>query len=723
MLRILLIDDNPDDRILVTRQLQQEFPHLEFTSPIDAKSLDKVLQVGNFDLAIVDYELGWSDGLTLLNAIKALYPDCPVIMCTDSGSEEVAVEGMKSGLSDYVLKRKPLHRLAIAVRDTLEKQKMRREYAAAVEELQLSEERLRLALFAAQMGSWDWNILTGEVIWSEDCERLFGLAPGSFQGTYEAFLACVHPADREVVDKGISNALETRTNFNQEFRVVRRDGSVRWLVGRGQVLSDEKGKARRMIGVDVDISDRKQREVELRQHAEELEVANRLKDEFLAIVSHELRTPLNAILGWTQLLRSRNFDEATKKRSLEVIERNALQQNQLIEDILDTSRLMRGQMQLQTSPVNLVRVIENTLNTVRLSAEAKSINFRFLILDSPLGSGDRRVGDFPVKSQESPIPINPESNRLLVENPQFMVMGDLNRLQQIVWNLFSNAIKFTPPGGRVEVLLSLEHGEIERQKVIPSAEVQKEEAKSQKQELLSSPIPNPQFPISYARITVSDTGEGISADFLPYVFDRFRQADSSTTRSRNGLGLGLAIARQLVELHGGTIFAESQGEGQGATFIVNLPIIEARKASKPEIDNPKPKIQNSKLLDGLQVLSVDDDPDTLDLLVMILEGEGAKVTAVSSVDEALQALAEFQPDVLVSDIGMPKADGYALIRQIRLKEKGQGERLKAIALTAYGKQEDKIQALSAGFHMYLPKPIDPDMLVNAIASLVGRARD
>jgi PAS domain S-box-containing protein len=588
--------------------------------------------------------------------------------------------------------------------------------------LQLSEERLRLALFAAQMGSWDWNILTGEVIWSEDCERLFGLAPGSFQGTYEAFLACVHPEDREVVDKGISNALETRTNFNQEFRVVWSDGSVHWLVGRGQVLSDEKGKARRMIGVDVDISDRKQREVELRQHAEELEVANRLKDEFLAIVSHELRTPLNAILGWTQLLRSRNFDEATKKRSLEVIERNALQQNQLIEDILDTSRLMRGQMQLQTSPVNLVSVIENTLNTVRLSAEAKSINFRFLILDSPLGSGDRRVGDFPVKSQESPIPHQSRIRSAPCRKSTIPGDGRSESLAANCLESISNAIKFTPPGGRVEVLLSLEHGEIERQKVIPSTEVQKEEAKSQKQELLSSPIPNPQFPISYARITVSDTGEGISADFLPYVFDRFRQADSSTTRSRNGLGLGLAIARQLVELHGGTIFAESQGEGQGATFIVNLPIMEARKASKPEIDNPKPKIQNSKLLDGLQVLSVDDDPDTLDLLVMILEGEGAKVTAVSSVDEALQALAEFQPDVLVSDIGMPKADGYALIRQIRLKEKGQGERLKAIALTAYGKQEDKIQALSAGFHMYLPKPIDPDMLVNAIASLVGRAR-
>ncbi|MBD1834129.1 response regulator [Cyanobacteria bacterium FACHB-472] len=721
MLRILLIDDNPDDRTLVTRQLQQEFPQLEFTSPIDAKSLDKVLQVGNFDLAIVDYELGWSNGLTLLNAIKALYPDCPVIMCTDSGSEEVAVEGMKSGLSDYVLKRKPLHRLAIAVRDTLEKQKMRREYAAAVEELQLSEERLRLALFAAQMGSWDWNILTGEVIWSEDCERLFGLAPGSFQGTYEAFLACVHPEDREVVDKGISNALSTRTNFNQEFRVVRSDGSVSWLVGRGQVLSDEKGKARRMIGVDVDISDRKQREVELRQYAEELEVANRLKDEFLAIVSHELRTPLNAILGWTQLLRSRNFDEATRKRSLEVIERNALQQNQLIEDILDTSRLMRGQMQLQISPVNLVRVIENTLNTVRLSAEAKSINFQFLILDSPLGSGDGRVEDSPVKSQ-SPIPINPKSDPPLIENPQFVVMGDLNRLQQVVWNLFSNAIKFTPPGGRVEVRLSLEHGEIERQKAIPSTEVQKEEGKSQKQELLSSPIPHPQSPISYARITVSDTGEGISAEFLPYAFERFRQADSTTTRSRNGLGLGLAIARQLVELHGGTIFAESKGEGQGATFIVNLPIIDARKASEPKTDNPKPKIQNSKLLDGLQVLSVDDDPDTLDLLVMILEGEGAKVTAVSCVDEALQALEKFQPDVLVSDIGMPKANGYDLIRQIRLKEKGQGDMLKAIALTAYGRQEDKIQALSAGFQMYLPKPIDPDILVNAIASLTERAR-
>jgi len=517
MLRILLIDDNPDDRLLVTRQLKQEFSVIEVTSIIEAKSFEEALTAGHFALAITDYRLGWTNGLEVLKAIKAQYPNCPVIMYTDSGNEEVAVLGMKSGLSDYVPKAR-LKQLAIAIRESLEKQALLQEYALTVEQLQLSEQRLRLAMEAADMGTWDWNIVTEQVVWSENHERLFGLPSGFFLGTYEAFLACVHPEDREKIALAVSHALETKTDYNNEFRVIWSNGNVRWILGKGKFFYDNVGKATRMIGVVLDITERKQREEELAQ-------ANRLKDEFLAVVSHELRTPLNAILGWAQLLRTRNFDEATRNHSLGIIERSAIQQNQLINDILDTSRLMRGQIQLDVSPVNLVKVIENALNTVRLSAEAKSIT-----LES------------------------------VVERPFKIMIGDENRLQQIIWNLLSNAIKFTPYGGRVEVRLRI---------------INQESASKSHISPLSSLSP------SYATIQVSDTGEGISPEFLPHVFDRFRQADSTTTRFSSGLGLGLAIVRQLVELHGGTVAAESTGKGQGATFTVKLPLLEVNSQSYP----------------------------------------------------------------------------------------------------------------------------------------------
>lgn len=638
MLRILLIDDNPDDRLLVTRQLQQEFSPLEVSSVIDANSLEEVLDAGNFDAAIIDYQLRWNDGLTLLNAIKAKYPDCPVIMFTDTGSEEVAVAGMKSGLSDYVLKGK-LQRLSLALRQSLEQQRIRGEYAAAVEQLQLSEERLRLALEAAYLGTWDWNVLTGEIVWSENHERLFGVLPGSFGGTYEAFLACLHPDDKDRVAHAITSALETKTDFSCEFRVVWSNGSIHWISSRGKFYYNKIRQARRMIGVVLDITERKRRE-------EELEQTNRLKDEFLAVVSHELRTPLNAILGWAKLLRSRNFDQATQNRSLEIIERNAIQQNLLINDILDTSVLTRGQMQLEASVINLVTVIENALNTVRLSAEAKSI-----ILVS------------------------------IIDSQEVLVKGDANRLQQVVWNLLANAIKYTQNGGKVEV-------------------------RSVKQE-----------DGSYAQITVNDNGIGISPDFLPYVFERFRQGDGLNSRSRNGLGLGLAIANQLVEMHGGTISAHSDGLGLGATFTVKLPLLKDLKQEQQARSDSSCVTP----LHGLKILAVDDDVDNLELIAEILQGEGANVTALSQADAALQILPELNPDVLVSDIGMQPIDGYELMRQIRSLEAGQSRNLPAIALTAYAREEDKIQVLAAGFQMYLSKPVDPIDLVTTISNLVSKS--
>ena len=391
-----------------------------------------------------------------------------------------------------------------------------------------------------------------------------------------------------------------------------------------------------------------------RAHRESQE-ANRMKDEFLATLSHELRSPLNAMLGWTKLLLTRKFDEATTKKAIETIERNARSQAQLIEDLLDISRIIRGQLRLSVRPVELVPSIEAAIDTVRPAAEAKAI-------------------------QILPMPTR-ESTRIL---------GDPDRLQQLIWNLLSNAIKFTPKGGRVE--LRLKHVD------------------------------------AHVELAISDTGQGISPDFLPYVFDRFRQADSSITRVYGGLGLGLAIVRQLVELHGGTVKAESPGVGQGATFIVQLPLL----TDSPSANDLKPKDSTAEggvpshclaNLKGLRILVVDDETDARELLTRILEECGAEVVAVASAAEAIRVLTEFSTlpvDVLVSDIGMPNQDGYALLQRVRALDAQSGRQIPAVALTAYAREEDRQAALLAGFQSHVTKPVEPAKLIKEILNLAGR---
>ncbi|MBH8575244.1 response regulator [Nostocaceae cyanobacterium CENA369] len=371
--------------------------------------------------------------------------------------------------------------------------------------------------------------------------------------------------------------------------------------------------------------------------------ANRIKDEFLAVLSHEIRTPLNPILGWAKLLRSKKLDENKTAFALETIERNAKLQTKLIEDLLDISRILRGKLNLNVCPIDLATIIRAAMETVRLSAEAKSIQ------------------------------INSELDSVVCQ-----VFGDPGRLQQVIWNLLSNAIKFTPEGGRVEIYL--------------------EQVESQ------------------AQILVRDTGKGINPDFLPYVFDTFRQADSATTRKFGGLGLGLAIVRYLIEMHGGTVLAESSGEGQGATFIINLPMLltELQVSNK----DSEATTASASVFEDLQILVVDDDPDSLELVTFILEQYGATVTAVSSAKEVLAAIAKSKPDLLVSDVGMPEMDGYMLLRQIRSLSAAQGGEIRAIALTAYASEGDEQQALSVGFQAHIAKPIDPVQLVATITNIM-----
>ncbi|MEH2111107.1 PAS domain S-box protein [Nostoc sp.] len=416
----------------------------------------------------------------------------------------------------------------------------------------------------------------------------------------------------------------------------------------------------------------------LQRRKEELIQANRIKDEFLAVLSHELRTPLNPILGWSKLLQMKKYDEATTTRALETIERNAKLQTQLIEDLLDVSRILQGKLSLNIAPVNLETAIAAAIETVRLAAEAKSINLQFTILDFELENSDRNLESIDFNQQ----PDNLKSQvQVVLEAPQscnskFLVTGDSGRLQQVIWNLLSNAIKFTPQGGQVEISL--------------------------------------QSIGSQVQLQVRDTGKGISPDFLPYVFDYFRQADGATTRKFGGLGLGLAIVRHIVELHGGTVKAESFGEEQGATFTVMLPLIEIDLNSHQVVSRP----DDLPDLNGLKVLLVDDERDTRELIAFILEQSGAVVIQSASAIEALGIMPQFQPNLLLSDIGMPEVDGYMLIRQIRAMSLEEGGEIPAIALTAYAGEADYQQVIAAGFERHITKPVEPAKLLRAIANLI-----
>ncbi|WP_088888951.1 PAS domain-containing hybrid sensor histidine kinase/response regulator [Leptolyngbya ohadii] len=653
--------------------------------------------------------------------------------------------------------------------------------------LQQSEERLQLALKGAKQGIWDWDLHTQQLTWDDRCKELFGF-PADFPVTYGWHINAVHPEDRQRVTAATTHALHNGGEFEEEYRTVWLDGTVHWVLARGQCYSTANGTPCRMSGTVLDITEvkrdettRKQAEAALQErelmfrtladtmpqlfwivrsdtyheycnqrwceytglsleqvqgegveqviHPDdfaytlqsfdeaatarrmfriehrvrrasdgeyrwhlsqalplydekgnmvkwfgsstdihdqkllieeraqalereraartELERANRMKDEFLAVVSHELRSPLNAILGWSRLLRTHTFNPQKTEQALASIERNAQAQTQLIEDLLDISRIIRGKIRLDLRPTHLIPCVQAAIDTIRPTAAAKSIALSF---HSTL-DGD-------------------------------LVSGDPERLQQIVWNLLSNAVKFTPASGRIEVCVQAIH---------PMVQIQ-----------------------------IIDSGKGISAEFLPHIFERFRQEDATTTRTQGGLGLGLAIVRNLVELHGGTIHVDSSGEEQGTTFTVQLPrLTVALPNQSVSCQDLHRRTRGDGVFDlsNINVLIVDDERDTREFLQAALEQYGAKVISASSASEAWEFLKIHKPDILLSDIGMPDEDGLTLIRRIRSLSPSQGGRIPAVALTAYAREGDRLEVLSAGFHMHISKPIEPMQLLTVILRL------
>src|SRR5581483_10683377 len=525
----------------------------------------------------------------------------------------------------------------------------------------LQSERAARRLAAIVASSDDAIIskdLNGIVMsWNDAAERMFGYTADEMIG--ESIRKLI-PADRQSEEDEVLSRLR-RGEKVDHFDTIRQHKSGT-LVPISLTVSPVLDADGRVVGASKiarDVSDKRAAEAERERllaiaegNAAAAQQASRLKDEFLATLSHELRTPLNAILGYSRMIKSGIVTPENQVRAIAAVERNAAALAQIVEDVLDVSRIISGKLRLQVEPIDLGDVVRHAIETVRPAADAKHIRLE--------------------------VAIEPDAGR---------VSGDAERLQQVVWNILSNAVKFTPRDGRVDVRVASEDGSV--------------------------------------ALTVRDTGIGITKEFLPHIFERFRQQDSSTTRERGGLGLGLGIARQLVEMHGGTIEATSDGPDTGATFRVVLPQVSDAAAEPrwPARTVASADARPLRELEGVRVLVVDDDPDALAMARDILEAAGADVAVAPSAADALALVSAVRPDVLVADLAMPRVDGFELIARVRAAPDAAVRRVPAAALTAYARSEDSAKALRSGFQMHLAKPIDPAALTAAVAELAHRDED
>ncbi|MBD2067010.1 response regulator [Leptolyngbya sp. FACHB-671] len=726
-LHVLLLEDSLLDAELIQANLTTNWPECKLTRVENRTDFLTVLENDTFDLILSDYSLPTFDGLTALEIVRDRYPEVPFIFVSANLGEEVAIETLRNGATDYVLKQR-LERLAPVAeravreaRERIERKWVEQERAQLLTRQRQYTSRLRklaqasIAINSLLSIDQTLKLITEQA--REIIEAHQAVTSMTVDGNWTQAISAMSLSDKyaqwrdyEEPPNG-SGIYSWVCRMNRPMRMTQAEleahpnwrafgtESDRHPPLRGWLAVPLISRQGNNIGL-IQLSDKYEGEfteedeallVQLAQVAAvaidnarlylQSQETNRIKDEFLATLSHELRSPLNPILGWSRLLQTKRFDEATLTRALQTIERNAKLQTHLIEDLLDISRIIQGKLTLKVSPVNLISIVEAAIDTMRPAAEAKSIPLKVLLEPSAPSTGTAIEPDWKT------VDANPIYAR-------FQTIGDPNRLQQIIWNLLSNAIKFTPQGGQVEIRLSLVEPETSPENGLSKASVHAQ----------------------YAEIAVSDTGKGIKPEFLPFIFDYFRQADASITRVYGGLGLGLAIVRHLTELHGGTICAESLGEGQGATFTIRLPLLVAQPDAQERSSSG-----SAINLKGIQAVVVDDEVDTREIITLILEGYGTHVIATASVSEALEAVEQFNPDILVSDIGMPLEDGYALIRKVRELEPDRGGMIPAIALTAYARPEDQHQSLTAGFQLHVPKPVEPEKLAKAVADLVGRA--
>jgi PAS domain S-box-containing protein len=685
---ILLVDDHPENLLTLEAILSSLGENL-----IKASSGEEALRCllhQDFAVILLDVQMPQMDGFETAALIRnrARSRQTPIIFLTAfSTNDDLIFKGYSLGAVDYL--HKPIdptiltskvsvfvdlfRKTEVIKQQSEEVRRQATQLEAINAELRQSEERFRLLSACSPVGIFVTDTDGRCIYFNPRCQAICGFTlENSLDETWQV---SVHPDDRDAMVANWVAYRQGGQEYSGEFRLQIPDSDTRWVHVRSSPMLSDQNQLLGHVGTIEDITERKQVEATRNQMIREqvarreAEASSRMKDEFLAVLSHELRTPLNAMLGWSRLLRTRKFDETTTARALETIERNATAQAQLIEDILDVSKIIRGKLQLNCAAVNPVSIIEAAIDSVRPQADAKSIELSANLAFAPS-----------------------------------LIVGDPVRLQQIVWNLLTNAIKFTPTGGCVEIQFSVVDGN-------------ETNGSRDLEDTPRSPIRH--LPRPYVQIRVIDTGTGISPEFLPNVFERFRQADSSTTRSHNGLGLGLAIVRHLVELHHGTVYAKSPGEGMGATFTVELPL--SQQTANPmhcQKQPGMPETVSDYSLDGISILLVDDELDTREFITFVLQQHGATVTASASAVEALTLFKTLKPNLLISDIGMPEHDGYMLIRQMRSFEADLDNHIPAVALTAYSREEDHHKALAAGFDVHLSKPVEVSELLQTITQLL-----
>jgi signal transduction histidine kinase len=607
------------------------------------------------ELILLDVKLAGMNSMDICHAIRADPELAATLVLQTSASfinRSARIKALDSGADSYLVEPLDPAELIATVRALLRRRRV--EYP-----VRDNESLPRLATHAANLDTWKFDVT--DLASMSAAEFVAGCELPTLGGVSSAGLCSLHPEDRPRLDAALAAALAGDADYDVQYRVISPIGDISWLASQAVVVRDSSGRPLHLIGAGVDITERKQAELEREQllHREqsarlEAEDATRLKDEFLATVSHELRTPLNAIIGWVHLLRTGQLDEEASTRAVESIDRSAQSQSQLINDLLDVSRIISGKLRLEMRTITMLSVVEMALDTVKPAIQGKGIT-----LDVDLDAG---VGS---------------------------TAGDPDRLQQVVWNLLTNAVKFSNKGGKIAVRLERSGSNV--------------------------------------LLTVRDDGVGIDPQFLPFVFHPFRQGDGGSTRKHPGLGLGLAIVRQLVELHGGRVRAASPGKGNGSTFTVTLPVSVSGEGPAAAVAPESVRVAANERpgslpdLNGVSVLVVDDDEDAREILATVLIQAGASVTKAADTAEALAHLAHEVPTILLSDIGMPGQDGYAFIRELRRRDADKGGRVPAVALTAYARSDDRFRALASGFQMHIAKPVEVSELLAIVANLAKRA--